>query len=199
MKLYLIRHGETGWNRVQRLQGLRDVPLNGRGVRQARRLADQFRDVPIAAVFSSPLARARQTASLISGRGQWPVVIEDDLREIDHGSCTGMRVRAVARKFPDGHAGWRWSPDRFAPVTGESLQEVYRRAIRVFLRILSMGLRGDVAVVSHGVINALLLCAAEDLPIARVWEFSQLNGGANVLRLQGCRVVSVEEVGDERN
>jgi broad specificity phosphatase PhoE len=196
MAIHLIRHGETDWNRTQRLQGIQDVPLNRRGAVQAWRLAGRFRDLRLSAVFCSPLDRARSTGLVISKCQHCPVVIEDDLREIDHGSWTGMRISTVARKFPDAHAVWRWSPDRYVPSTGEALQEVYRRSSGVLLRIIKLGLSGDVLVVSHGVINALLICAALDLGISRVWGCSQPNGGVTVFRLRGPCVAAVEDLDD---
>lgn len=193
MAIYLIRHGETEWNRAQRLQGTQDVPLNGTGLAQARRLASRFRDLRVSAVLSSPLARARETALIISQRRQWPVVTEDNLREIDHGAWTGMGVRTVARQHPDEHAIWRLSPDRLRPSTGETLQEAYRRAVGVLSRTLRTGFCGDVVVVSHGVINALLLCAVLEVPISRVWEFPQPNGAVNAIQFRGRRVVAIED------
>lgn len=138
--IYLVRHGETDWNRELRLQGITDVPLNRAGLAQAHRLAKRFRHLRISVVFTSPLSRARQTARVVCRAANWPVVAEDDLREIDHGMWTGMSTRAIARRFPDDFAIWRSRPDRLRLSTGEELQAVYRRATRFLSEIMGMKL-----------------------------------------------------------
>lgn len=190
--IYLVRHGETDWNRERRLQGITDVPLNGAGLAQAHRLAKHFRYVRISVVFTSPLSRARQTARIVSQPGNWPVVAEDDLREIDHGMWTGMTTRVLARRFPEKFAIWRSRPDRLRLSTGEELQQVYRRATRFLSGIMGMKLTGNVLIVSHGVINALLMCAALQVPVARVWDFPQPNGCVNILRFRERRLTAHE-------
>jgi broad specificity phosphatase PhoE len=84
--VYLIRHGETHWNRKHRLQGILDVPLNCAGLSQARRLSQRPRRLTIGSIYTSPLLRARHTSLEMRSDQPWPVVADDDLREIDHGS-----------------------------------------------------------------------------------------------------------------
>lgn len=192
MTIYLIRHGETQWNRTHRLQGIVDVPLNCAGLRQARRLSARLPRLPIRSIHTSPLLRARHTALEIRGTQPWPVVVEEDLREIDHGSWTGMKIAEIAEQHFEEHSVWKWSPERLRPRSGEPLETVYRRSTRVLCRLLASDTSQNVVIVGHGVVNALLLCSALGIPIARVWDFPQPNGSIYVLRSKGKEISSVE-------
>lgn len=79
--IYLIRHGETGWNREQRLQGIMDVPLSRLGIIQAQNLAGRIKLVGVRYIFTSPLRRARHTALILHRQGTGAVIINNDLRE----------------------------------------------------------------------------------------------------------------------
>jgi len=190
--LYLIRHGETHWNRKHRLQGIRDVPLNCAGLRQARRLSERLRRLTIRSIHTSPLLRASQTALEIRSTEPWPVIVDDDLREIDHGSWTGMTIAEIEKQHSEEQLVWRWNPEKFRPRTGEPLAMVYRRSTRVLCRLLALDESQTVVIVSHGVVNALLLCSVFGLPIAKVWDFPQSNGSVYVLRSNGREISSVE-------
>ncbi len=195
MPIYLVRHGETHWNRRHRLQGIRDLPLNRVGLRQARGLAERFRRLPIGSIVTSPLLRARHTALEIRGARPWAVVVEHDLREIDHGSWTGMTMAEIRERHAEELLVWRRDPERFQPRTGEPLQAVYRRSTRVLRRVLPLGRAQSVVMVSHGAVNALLLCSVFGLPIARLWDFPQPNGSVYVLGSNGREINRVECLG----
>lgn len=195
MSVYLVRHGETCWNRTHRLQGVRNVPLNVAGLIHAEKLAERFRGLRVSMIFTSPLARARNTALRVRNSRRVPVIAENDLREIDHGNWTGMTVQEIAKRYASEHAVWKHNPNKFQPPSGESLQTVYQRARSFLLRILEMDSSDNVVVVAHGVVNALLLCAALATPLVRVWDFPQRNGSVHVLRLNRRQIVAVENLG----
>jgi broad specificity phosphatase PhoE len=88
--LLLVRHGETDWNAEGRLQGQTDRPLSDFGRRQARGLADELHDEKLEAIYSSDLARARETAEIVGGRLGLPVVLDPGLREKDWGTWEGL-------------------------------------------------------------------------------------------------------------
>lgn len=104
-KLLLTRHGETDWNLEGRWQGHADRPLNELGRRQALELAASLDVVDV--VYSSDLARARETAEIVAGRLGLEVVLDARLRERGFGAWEGLTSAEVASRFPDGHARWR--------------------------------------------------------------------------------------------
>ena len=142
LKIYLIRHGETEWNRESRIQGREDVPLCAQGLEQAQGLAEAFRGVRLAAVLTSPLSRARTTAERIGKAAGAPVIPEADLTERDFGSVSGKVVDI-------------FNPEKYASDL-EPLDDVAARALAV-LRRYAGELGEDFAAVSHGgTINAVL-------------------------------------------
>lgn len=104
--LLLARHGETQWNLEGRWQGWADPPLNETGRTQARALAEQLRDTPFDAVYSSDLRRAHETAVIVAEPHSVPVVADPGLREIDVGSWSGLTRAEIEQRFgrerPDG-------------------------------------------------------------------------------------------------
>jgi broad specificity phosphatase PhoE len=100
--ILLARHGETEWNRIGRYQGWADPPLNETGREQARMLAEQLRSTPFAAVYSSDLRRARETAEIVAAPHGVPVVVEPGLREVNVGAWSGLTRAEVERRFPAG-------------------------------------------------------------------------------------------------
>jgi len=147
MRICIVRHGETDWNKLGKLQGREDIPLNETGVRQAERCGLALRKGKWGAVFSSPLSRARQTADIIAGiTGIGEVYEDDDLIERDYGKASGLTAEERDALFPDGnYAGMEaWEPlkDRMAAAT---------------LRCAAKANGRDIILVSHGsAINSLL-------------------------------------------
>jgi len=192
MNLYLLRHGETSWNREQRLQGITDVSLNDFGVRQSRRLVRWFQKTKIAAVVTSPLRRARQTADLLCQSAPRPVLVDDRLREIDHGPWTGWKTSHVERRMPVEFATWRFCPDRLRLPASETLEAVYRRSSAVLSELVAANISGNVLIVSHGVTNALLVCAALGAPLSGICRFAQGNGCVTLLKVVRRQIMALE-------
>jgi probable phosphoglycerate mutase len=192
MNVYLVRHGETSWNQEHRLQGLRDIPLNATGIRQSRRLAEWHQRSASTRVISSPLVRARRTAQIFVERRAHTPLADDRLREIDHGPWTGMRLSTIEPRFPHEFATWNSCPEKLALPNSESLLAVYQRCTRVLMEIVGSENKEDVTVVSHGVVNALLLCAAVGATLSRIREFSLANATVSLLKVQRKKIVAIE-------
>jgi broad specificity phosphatase PhoE len=139
-RLFLVRHGETGWSAKGRHTGWTDVPLNANGIQQAKRLAERLAGQAFAAVLASPLSRALETCR-IAGYGD-VAEIDPDLREWDYGEFEGRTSDEIRAEIP----GWTiWS----ARITrGESVADVRRRIDRVIAKALAAD--GDVAIFGHG-------------------------------------------------
>ena len=159
-RLLLARHGETDWNRVGRWQGHADPPLNETGRRQAAGLADRLAGDGIAAVYSSDLARARETARTVAHRLRLGVVEDPALREIDVGSWSGLTRAHVAERFPEGYA--RWLEGEIGH-DGETREQLAGRVVGAARTIAGRHAGETVLVVTHGgVIRALRRHAAGD-------------------------------------
>lgn len=187
--LYLVRHGETDWNREQRLQGTLDVPLNRAGVAQARRLADAFARLPIACIVSSPLARASATAAMLAGASACPLAPDARLREIDHGTWSGRTLPDIGRCFPSLVRDEQLLPEAVEIGGGEQMATVYRRVSDALADSIDAFRGQSVVMVAHGVTLAAMWCAATGLDIARLHESLPPNAGGVVLTFSRRQLV----------
>ena len=165
LRLFVVRHGETPYNREMRYLGTADQPLSPAGVEQAERLAVSLGPLPLQAVYSSPLSRASETGRRIAEARQMGLRLEPRLREQAFGEWEGLTRSEVLER--DGDRLLRWEADLgLAPPGGESLLSVQERTLDL-IEELSRAHPGEwIALVSHvGPIKALL-CAALDAPLA---------------------------------
>ena len=139
-RIILARHGETDWNRERRWQGHSDRPLNDTGREQAEALAAELAGQPIAAVYSSDLLRAHETARIVAERLGLDVVTVPGLRERRFGSWEGLQDVEVERLFP----GVNGAPD------AEPREEMARRVLESLERIADSNDGRTVLVISHG-------------------------------------------------
>ncbi|MDE6517052.1 MAG: histidine phosphatase family protein [Acetatifactor sp.] len=129
MKIYLIRHGETDWNLEQRLQGATDIPLNENGLELARETAQGLRDVAFDVIYTSPLKRARQTAEIIRGERDIPLIDEPRIREIGFGIYEGYCCSPKNFTIPDpAFMNFFMDPGNYIPPQGaESIEQLCQR------------------------------------------------------------------------
>jgi probable phosphoglycerate mutase len=146
--ILLARHGETDWNRQGRFQGHADPPLNETGRAQAAELAAELEGVELAAVYSSPLGRALETAQVVAAeRGLEPVAV-DALREVDVGSWEGLTRAEVEARFPEQLA--RWLDYDQGWENGESYEEMGRRVVAALLELAAAHEGERILAVTHG-------------------------------------------------
>jgi len=146
--ILLARHGETDWNRDNRFQGHADPPLNATGRAQAAELAATLAPQKLAAVYSSPLRRALETARMVAaGHGLEPVPVEA-LREVDVGSWQGLTRTEIEQRFPGQFA--RWLDYEQGWTDGESYGDMGRRVVTALLELAAAHEGERVLAVSHG-------------------------------------------------
>ena len=146
--ILLARHGETDWNREGRFQGWADPPLNATGRAQAVDLSVQLMAEELAAVYSSPLRRAYETAEVVAAsRGLEPVTV-DALREVDVGSWSGLSRAEIEQRFPEEYA--RWLDYGQGWEDGETYEQLVDRVVGA-LQELAEGRDGErILAVTHG-------------------------------------------------
>ncbi len=156
-RIFLIRHGATTLTAEDRFAGATDVPLSDEGRTQASLLAERLRDLPVAAVYASPLGRTMETARLLAAPHEMDVIPRDGLREISHGHWEQLTRKEVEQQFPAEAAAWDEDPYTFAPVGGESGLAVTARALPALIDIVRTHEGQPVIVVSHKATIRLLL------------------------------------------
>ncbi len=197
-RIFLVRHGETSWNREGRFQGQIDVPLNDIGLRQADAVAEALKDVAFDRIISSNLSRALRTALPLASRMRLGMGVEtdDDLKEIAHGLWEGRTAAEVEAMYPGALALWHTRPEAVVMPEGENLADVQRRAWPALLRIAE-GKGETVAVFTHDAVLKVLLMKVLDCPLSSFWRFQLANGSITLLELgdKGWRIPLMGEAG----
>src|SRR5215468_3547390 len=129
LRLVLMRHAETDWNRERRYQGWQDTPLSEAGRTQAEAAGRRLADQRLTAVWSSPLRRARETATAVAAPHGLDVRLEHGFGEMGFGQWEGLTVDEVRAKFPGPHRAWLETPHEVAPPGAETLAEVRVRVL----------------------------------------------------------------------
>ncbi len=145
-----MRHGATDWNLEHRCQGSSDRDLSDVGLRQAEEIAARLRGETIHGIYSSDLKRARRTAEVISTHHSLPVVIEESIRELDHGQLEGLTFNEIKQNHGEFLVRWRSEPAELQVPGGERLADVAERAWMGLNQIVTRHARSDtIVVVSH--------------------------------------------------
>ena len=176
-RFILIRHGETDWNIEGRWQGQASVPLNERGREQAFQIARALAGIKIAAIYSSDLSRARETAEALASTSKLKVQFDVRLREIHQGKWQGLLVSEIQARYAEAFQQRMADPMSVAPPGGETALQVMERVVAAIEEIRQMHSDETVAVVSHGFAIACLLAHYQNLSIEKVWDLIPENGG----------------------
>ncbi|MBQ0042706.1 MAG: histidine phosphatase family protein [Lachnospiraceae bacterium] len=187
MKLYIIRHGETDWNKEKRLQGQSDIPLNDYGRELARITGKALKDVHFDYVFSSPLSRAYETAELLTeGRGI-EIKTDERIKEICFGEDEGIPAFERRETFPLFFE----DPENYEPAKGgESYVELCKRT-RDFIEEVIIPLskqqpNATVLISGHGAMNRSLMIYLKHQGIGQMWEgIFQKNCCVNIFEING--------------
>ncbi len=214
--LILIRHGETSWNAIKRIQGYTDIPLNEIGLRQADDLGERFARLvsrdnaivatdptvahlaqadgaesleikPITVVYSSDLIRAQQTAAPLSRALGLTPVLNASVRERNYGLFEGMNPDEIAERFPDLFAHWQSRDPDFRPGDGESQQMFHDRVVEALHEIAAKHRGERVVVVAHGGVLDNARRYALSLPLGRKRDYLLLNASVNIFSFESDR------------
>ena len=182
-----MRHGQTDWNTVKRLQGRSDTELNENGRELAKRTGEALLEVPFTAAFSSPLKRAKETARLALGGRDIPIIEDERLIEISFGVYEGLCSSKENYEIPDADFSFFFTaPDKYrVPEGGESFAELHKRTA-AFLRDITTRPELEEATVlaaTHGAAGRALLNALRTFDLKDFW-----NGGVS----KNCSVAILE-------
>lgn len=194
--IYLIRHGQTNWNKERRFQGIKDINLNETGRKQATQLEEALTHIDFDRVVSSDLSRARETAEILARGRNLEVETDVLLREIHFGDWEGLNFATIEARFPVEARMWLDDPGSLTVPGGESFEAM---AQRVWERFLFWTEREDyrkMAIVSHGGTTAAMICKILGEPIASMWQYVQANTAVNVVLRKGFGNYEVHRYND---
>jgi broad specificity phosphatase PhoE len=184
MRMLLLRHAETEWNRERRFQGWRDSPLSAAGREQAESAARLLTASPMAAVWASPLGRARETAAIIATPHGLPVREAEAFKEMGFGEWEGLTRDEVQARFPGALEAWAETPHEAAWPGAESLAAVRARVIAGLAALREAHADGTVCLVSHGITCRVLILEALGLGLDRLWSIQLSSTGISELEFR---------------
>ncbi|MDQ7976531.1 histidine phosphatase family protein [Paraburkholderia sp. SARCC-3016] len=200
-QILFIRHGETDWNRIKRIQGHIDIPLAASGIAQAQRLAVRFareakQGARLDAIYSSDLQRAQQTAQPFADVLGMSLILNEGLRERSFGAFQGHDSDEIAERFPDEFAQWQTRDPGFAPPEGESERVFYHRVLHALEPIVAAHPNGRIACVAHGGVLDCVYRFANGIALDAPRDYPLLNTSINVVDFDGgkAKVVSWADV-----
>jgi broad specificity phosphatase PhoE len=194
----LARHGETVFNVEGRWQGQADSPLTERGLAQARQLGKALAQDPIAAVYSSDLGRATNTALEVATLHGLQVQSDARLREIDTGRWTGKGRAEIEAEYPGGLKAWSTAPANTRMPEGETVEEALTRALAFFADRMPPHLDQTVVVISHGAVGQAILVKAMGGGIEDLWLKERVDN-CQISRLEwtaeaGLKLVELSDI-----
>ncbi|WP_290902680.1 histidine phosphatase family protein [Aquabacterium sp.] len=180
-RLIAVRHGETAWNRVSRIQGHTDIPLNDAGLWQARQVGEAVAAEGIDAIYSSDLQRAADTARAIGQAAGVLVQLDVALRERHFGELEGLTHDEINTRWPEQARRWRGRDPDYGPQGGETLKDFHARCVGALTRLAQRHPGQTVVLVAHGGVLDCFYRAANgvDLSVPRSWTI----GNATINRL----------------
>ena len=189
MEILLVRHGETDWNRVRRMQGHIDIPLNKEGERQAKALGAALASEKPDVIYTSDLQRARATAQAVADIHRMPLIIDAQLRERCYGIFEGLLYEEISTQFPNEFALWQArdmharfpSGDRDA----ETLHEFHHRSVNAVTTIVKQHPAQRLLILTHGGVLDCLYREATGMRVDAKRDFGIINAAINRLQWDG--------------
>jgi len=189
--IILVRHGETEWNTLRRIQGHGDSALSSAGERQMALLAARLATTRLDAVYSSDLGRALRTAEAIAEPHGLKPVTERGLRERAFGRWEGLTLAEAGEDDPAALQMWQRDLEHFRPPGAESSKQMRRRAWEAFQRIAGRHDAARIVLVSHSGPLRQILATALGIPWAESRRLRIANASLTTLRVQGDDIVLV--------
>lgn len=183
--IYLVRHGETDWNKLKIWQGNSDVPLNETGRAQASAIAKRFEMLEVEAIYSSSLSRALETAQIIADYLDVDLTVMEELKEGKVNLWNGKSLSEVLSEFKDEFEKWRTDP--YAEISGvESLADLQARAVKSFKKIVFRhNDDSNIIIVTHALWIKSLLCWILRMPLSENRRFRIDNASITTIAQSG--------------
>lgn len=187
LRILLIRHGQTEWNRVERFRGRVDLDLNEQGKKQATLLANKINNdgYNIKYIITSPLKRAQQTANILAEYNHFSVRVEEGLIDINYGDWQGLSPEEANERFPELYSLWLNEPQTLRFPHGEGLNDVCQRATQVIKQLINESNNTTLVMVSHKVVCKVLMCYFMGLELNNFWRVEQDVCALNHIEVEG--------------
>jgi broad specificity phosphatase PhoE len=187
--IYLVRHGQTAWNKEEIFRGRTDIPLDETGLRQAELAGKFFKEMKIEGIYSSPLSRAFQTAEKIAKFHPLKVQPLNGLVDMSFGSWEGRPLQEVREMDGERYRQWREEPHLFRLPGGEGLDAVRIRGMAALEEVIKRHPEGNIVLVSHRVVNKVLICGILGIECSHFWQIAQDTTAINLIQYKKGRYI----------
>ena len=184
-RIFLVRHGETNWNKEGRFQGQINIPLNNNGKDQAGKASKYLEEINFNKAFSSSMDRPYETAQIIlQNKSDLEIKKIENLVEISHGLWEGKLENEIKQQWPELLKNWHEKPEEVLMPEGESIKEVSERSVKAWEEICLAQKNKDLTLlVAHDAVNKTLICNLLGIDFSNIWMIKQGNGGITVIDL----------------
>lgn len=196
MEIYMIRHGETQWNKEKRLQGRVDIPLNEYGIQLAGITAHALQSIPFSRIYTSPLSRARETARILAGNRPVELIEDNRLLEMGFGEGEGVGIADIYAQPELNLYDFIHNPAAYHPLAGgETFEELYARC-HSFIQEVVLPAQKDcdyMMIVAHGALIRGLIHCINGRPTKDFWIKTHKNCSVTIASCENDRLQLKEE------
>ena len=182
--IYLIRHGQTAWNREEIFRGRADISLNEIGFREAELIGEYLKGRDIHVIYSSPLLRARETARRIAQVFNLKVLQLEGIIDMSFGKWEGRPLKEVQIYDKELYLQWREKPHLVRLPEGETLDEVRVRTMAAIEGVIRYHHGMNIVLVSHRVINKVIICGVLEIDTSHFWQIGQDTAAINLIQFR---------------
>ncbi len=187
--VYLIRHGQTAWNKEEIFRGRSDVALSPIGFREAELVGDYLKGKDIHVIYSSPLSRAKETARRIAQVFNLKVQPLLGITDMSFGKWEGRPLKEIQSYEREIYLQWRDKPHLVRIPEGETLDEVRVRAMVALGEVIQNHQGKNVVLVSHRVINKVIICGILGIDNSHFWQIGQDTASINLIEFREGKYV----------
>jgi broad specificity phosphatase PhoE len=187
--IYLVRHGQTAWNKEEIFRGRTDVPLDETGLKQAELVGQYFNEMEIHGIFSSPLSRAWRTAEKVAKFHSLKVQPLKGIDDMSFGNWEGRPHQEIRESDNKTYRQWVETPHLVRLPGGESLEDVRVRAMAAMEEVIQNHLGKTVILVTHRVVNKVLICGILGLDNSHFWQITQDTTAINLIQHRGGKYI----------
>jgi len=187
--IYLVRHGQTAWNREEIFRGRTDVPLDETGLKQAELAGEYLQEVEIDAIYSSSLSRALETAGRIARFHNLKVQPLEGIIDMSFGNWEGHAHQEIKKNDSETYRRWREEPHLVRLPGGESLDDVRVRSMAALEEVIREHPGKALVLVSHRVVCKVLICAILGLDNSHFWQISQDPTAINLIHYRNGKYI----------
>ena len=187
--IYLVRHGQTAWNKEEIFRGRTDVPLDETGLEQAELAGEYFKGMEIHAIYSSPLSRVLQTAQKIAQFHHLKVQPLDGIIDMSFGNWEGHPHQEIRENDKEIYRQWVEEPHLVRLPGGEGLDDVRVRSMASLEEVIRSHPGKTLVLVSHRVVCKVLICAILGLDNSHFWQITQDTTAINLIQYRDGKYI----------